>query len=141
MRPWLLSGREPKVPEMTRQVPNQNHQMDFVRAAKESAANRVETASYFGEAGPFNEMVVMGVLGVRLQGLNKVLQWDGPNMQFTNIGADETIKMMTKDGFSIKDGHPTFDKKYTEPMNAQQFAKELIKHNYREGWNLPEMPL
>ena len=45
--------------------------MDWVRACKESPENRVETASPFSEAGPFNEMVVMGVCAVRLQGLNK----------------------------------------------------------------------
>ncbi len=42
----------------------------------------------FSEAGPFNEMVVMGVLAVRLQALNKELEWDGPNMKFTNITDD-----------------------------------------------------
>lgn len=140
-KPYLLSGREPKVPSMTRQVPDNNHYMDFVRAAKEGPETRVEAASPFAEAGPFNEMVVMGVLGVRLQGLNKVLNWDGENMQFTNISPTETLKLMVEDGFSIKDGHPTFNKKYTDAINAQEFARELIKHNYREGWNLPDMPL
>ena len=38
-----------------------SHEMDWVRACKESPENRVETASPFSEAGPFNEMVVMGV--------------------------------------------------------------------------------
>lgn len=140
-QPYLLSGRDPKVPSMTREVPGNDHQMDFVRAAKESPENRVETASPFSEAGPFNEMVVMGVLGVRLQGLNKVLNWDGENMQFTNIGPNETLRMMIHDRFSIKDGHPTFNKEMTPEFNAQEFARELIKHNYREGWNLPAMPL
>ena len=137
--PWLISGKEPKVPSMTRKVPD-GHQMDFVRAAKENADTRIETASPFSEAGPFNEMVVMGVLAVRLQGLNKVLQWDGPNMQFTNIGPNEKLKIMVENGFSIKDGHPTFNKKYTQPFNAKQFADELIKHNYRDGWKLEDMP-
>ena len=41
--------------------------------------------SNFDMAGPFNEMVVMGVLAVRLQSLDRELQWDGPNMKFTNI--------------------------------------------------------
>ena len=45
----------------------------------------VPSASDFSVSGPFNEMVVMGVLAVRLQVLNKVLYWDGPNMNFTNI--------------------------------------------------------
>lgn len=139
VNPWLLSGRKPSVPSMCRVV-EQGHAMDWVRACKESPENRVKSASDFSEAGPFNEMVVMGVLGVRLQALNKVLQWDGPNMRFTNIGADENLRIMIEDGFSIADGHPTFNKTYTDPINAQQFAQELIKHNYRDGWKLVDMP-
>lgn len=141
VNPWLLSGREPKVPEMTREVPDNDHYMDFVRAAKESPENRVKTASDFSEAGPFNEMVVMGVLGVRLQGLNRILEWDGENMQFTNISDSDTLKVMIEDGFSIKDGHPTFNKVWTDEFNAKQFANELIKHNYQHGWKLPDMPM
>lgn len=50
------------------------------------------------------------------------------------------IKTVIKDGFHIKDGHPTFDKTWTDPVNAQQFAQELIKHTYRDDWALPAMP-
>jgi hypothetical protein len=139
VRPWLLSGRVPNVPKTCRRV-TVSHEMDWVRACKESPANRVKTTSDFSEAGPFNEMVVMGVLAVRLQALNKELFWDGENMKFTNIGADETIKTVIKDGFTIKDGHPTFDKSWTDPVNAQEFAAELINHTYRDGWSLPAMP-
>ena len=32
------------------------------------------------------------------------------------------------------------DKTWTDPVNAKAFAEELIKHNYREGWKLPDMP-
>lgn len=139
-KPWLLSGREVKAPKMARRVENQAHEMDWVAACKESKENRRKCNSDFSEAGPFNEMVVMGVLAVRLQGLNKVLEWDGENMEFTNIAPDETIRTVVKDGFKIHNGHPTFDKTWTDPVNAQAFAKELIKHNYREGWKLPDMP-
>ena len=82
----------------------------------------------------------MGVLAVRLQNLNKKLQWDGANMKFTNINDNEEIKIITKDNFEIHDGHPTFKKEYTDPMNANKFAQELIKHEYRDGWSLPDMP-
>ena len=82
----------------------------------------------------------MGVVAVRLQGLNQILEWDGEKMEFTNIPADATVRSVIKDGFSIKDGHPTFNKTFTEPVNARKFAAELIKHNYREGWELPAMP-
>lgn len=98
------------------------------------------TKSDFSEAGPMNEMVVMGVLAIRLQGLNKTLEWDGVNMCFTNISDTETLRTCVKDGFNIHDGHPTFDKTWTDPVNAKQLAAELVKHNYREGWRLPDMP-
>ena len=137
--PWLLSGRVPETPKVCRRVTT-SHEMDWVRACKESPANRVETTSHFGEAGPFNETVVMGVLAVRLQELNKELYWDGPNMKFTNIGADEQISVIIKDGFKVVDGHPSFDKPRTDKQNAQAFAAELINHKYRDGWSLPAMP-
>ena len=137
--PWLLSGRTPTVEPSMRKV-ELSHDMDWVRACKEDPDNRVETSSPFREAGPFNEMVVMGVLAVRLQGLNKELEWDGENMTFTNISDNDTIKTVVEDGFKIHDGHPTFDKKWTDEMSAKEFAAELIKHNYREGWSLPAMP-
>lgn len=139
VNPWLVSGRTPVSPKTQREV-TLSHEMDWVRACKESPENRVETASPFSEAGPFNEMVVMGVLGVRLQSLNQELHWDGDNMRFTNIPADATIRSIMEDGFKITDGHPTFDKTYTEPVNANAFAEELIKHTYKNGWKLPDMP-
>jgi len=128
------------VPKTIRRVPDENHEQDWIRACKESPENRVETASPFSEAGPFNEMVVMGVLAVRLQGLNKELLWDGPNMTFTNIGEHETLRVVVEDGFQIHDGHPTFDKKWTDPLPAKEYAAELVKHTYRNGWSLPDMP-
>lgn len=137
--PWLLSGRVPNAPPKRRRVET-SHEKDWIRACKESPDSRVETASPFSEAGPFNEMVVMGVLAVRLQGLNKELEWDGENMTFTNIKDSETIKICIEDNFEIHDGHPTFKKKWTDPFNARQFANELIKHTYRKGWSLSEMP-
>ncbi len=143
VNPWLLSGRVPNAPKFRRRIENATsggHEMDWVRACKESPESRVPTASDFKEAGPFNEMVVMGVLAVRLQSLNKELDWDGQNMKFTNIGPDEKIRTVVRDGFEINDGHPTFKKDWTDPVSAQEFAAELIKHTYRKGWTLPEMP-
>ncbi|MDR1584928.1 MAG: Gfo/Idh/MocA family oxidoreductase [Prevotellaceae bacterium] len=140
VNPYLLSGRVPTAPKVLREVPDEQHQMDWVRACKESSAYRVETASPFSEAGPFNEMVVMGVLAIRLQSLNQELEWDGENMRFTNIPENATIKTVIKDGFKITDGHPTFDKTWTEPVNANAFAQELIRHTYQNGYSLPAMP-
>ncbi|MBD0849892.1 Gfo/Idh/MocA family protein [Maribacter arenosus] len=148
VEPELLSGRKISAPKTERRVEDElgiawnqgAHEMDWVRACKESAENRKPCTSDFAEAGPFNEMVVMGVLAVRLQALNKILEWDGVNMKFTNIGANEEIRTVIKDGFKIHDGHPTFNKDWTEPMNALAYSEELVKHTYREGWSLPDMP-
>lgn len=139
VNPWLLSGREPNAPKFRRRVET-SHEMDWARACKESPENRVPTESDFSEAGPFNEMVVMGVMAVRLQSLNKTLEWDGENMEFTNLKDDETIRTVIKDGFEIKDGHPTFKKTWTDPVSAKEFAAELVNHTYRAPWKLPDMP-
>lgn len=50
------------------------HEMDFVRACKESPESRILPASNFEYACPLNEMVVMGNLAVRMQGLKKKLK-------------------------------------------------------------------
>lgn len=137
--PWLTSGRVPKAPELRREI-KVSHEQDWIRACKESPENRVKTASDFSKAGPFNEMVVMGVLAVRLQELKKELFWDGENMRFTNISDSEKISARLVSQFSVRNGHPTWNNKDTEAVSAKQFAETLIKHNYREGWKLPDMP-
>ncbi len=138
--PWLLSGRTPAVRPSMREV-ELSHEMDWVRAWN----SRVPTVGSnwcpgFKEAGPFNEMVVMGVLAVRLQGLNKELEWDGKGCPSHVHRASYMIKTVIEDGFEIHDGHPTFDKTWTDEMSARQYAAELIKHTYREGWSLPRRP-
>ncbi len=135
--PYLVSGREPNAPKVCRRVEGNEHQADWARACKESAANRVLTKSDFSMSGPFNEMVVMGVLATRLQGLERILEWDGQNMRFTNIGDSDMIRVGDSQ-VVVVDGHPTL--KRPEPVNAKAFAEELIKHNYRQGWKLVDMP-
>jgi hypothetical protein len=61
-------------------------------------------------------------------------------MRFTNIGDDEKIKFMISEGFTIKEGHPSFNARMSDPINAKEFATELIKHDYRMGWSLLPMP-
>lgn len=109
------------------------HEQDWIRAAKENKDNRVEASSNFSYAGPLNEMVVMGVLAVRLQDLKKRLLWDGKNMQFTNIGQSEKIRVVTSNKFEVVNGDPKFDTKY-DTVPALASAEEWIRHNYRDGW-------
>ncbi|MGI6074610.1 MAG: Gfo/Idh/MocA family protein [Fermentimonas sp.] len=118
------------------------HEQDWIRASKESAENRLETSSNFEFSGPFNEMVVMGVLATRLsglQGLHRELRWDGENMRFTNISDTDKIKIVTVDNYSVIDGDPKFDRRFAE-FNAKEMAEEWIKHTYHNGFSLPEMP-
>ncbi len=115
------------------------HERDWIRACKEPANGRIEPGSNFDYAGPFNEMVVMGVLAVRLQSLHRILEWDGENMQFTNISDSDKIQVVTKDDFEVINGDPKFNREITD-MNAKEMANEWINHTYRDGWKLPEMP-
>lgn len=115
------------------------HERDWIRACKESPESRTEASANFQYSGPFNEMVVMGVLAVRLQDLKRPLLWDGENMQFTNISDSDKINTLSVNDFKVIDGDPRFDRQYKE-FNARQIADEWIKHTYREGWSLPDMP-
>lgn len=141
----LLSGREPKVTPTLRRIPEAKgykdgpHEQDWIRACKESPGSRVEASSHFGYSGPFNEMVLLGVLAVRLQSLHKTLEWDGEAMKFKNIRAGEKLRVIQTDQFSIKNGQPSFNTEYVE-LDALASATEYIRHTYREGWNLPAMP-
>ena len=84
-------------------------------------------------------MVLLGVLAIRLQSLNKTLVWDALNMRFSNISATEELRIVTSNEFKVIDGHPNFNTQYAS-FNAQQCMTEYIRHTYREGWNLPAMP-
>lgn len=162
---YLLSGRTPKSPDVLRVIPDNNHYLDWVSACKNPDL-RDKTASHFGEAGPFNEMVLMGVLGVRLQKMNKILDWDGENMQFTNISDTETVstyselmdmgKMMAAASAAAKTaggaapsrgaapagGFPGGMGRPKDPSsrNAKEFVSSLVKHEYLNGFKLPDMP-
>lgn len=85
-------------------------------------------------------MIVMGVAAVRLQSLDQWLDWDGDNMKFTNIPASAKIRTIIEDKFHIHDGHPTFDRTYSDPVDANEFAARLIKPVYENGFKLPELP-
>lgn len=140
----LLSGRIPVVPKTLRRIPGARgytdgpHEQDWIRACKESPGSRTEASSAFSYSGPFNEMVLLGVLAIRLQGLNKILEWDGSAMEFTNINPREELRVVTSDRFSITDGHPEFNTEYAS-MPAQETAREYIRHTYRKGWSLPSV--
>ncbi|MDM1294212.1 Gfo/Idh/MocA family oxidoreductase [Sphingobacterium sp. N143] len=135
-KPWI-----PRIPGGNGDIWSTNaHEQDWIRAAKEPKGNRTEASSNFSFAGPFNEMVVMGVLAVRLQGLHRDLLWDGESMRFTNIGTNDELQVVSVDEFEVVDGDPRFIRDYVK-LNARQSAEEWIKHTYKNGFSLPPMPL
>ncbi len=60
-------------------------------------------------------------------------------MEFDNITASDELSIVTSNDFSVNEGHPTFNKQFVK-SNALETAKGYIRHNYRDGWNLPGMP-
>ena len=116
----------PKPPVQLRRVA-MSHEMDFVRACKESSESRILPLSNFEYSGPLNEMVVMGNLAIRLKSLNKKLMWDGVNMSITNLSDNDEIR--------VTNGIPKQERRQIT-LNAKQAAEEYIRHTYREGWSL-----
>jgi hypothetical protein len=109
------------------------HEQDWIRACKEDKNARLEASSNFNYAGPLNEMVLLGVLAVRLQSLQRKLIWDGANMRFTNISPADELRILSKDKFEVLDGDPKFEKDYAT-LPAFEMAEEWIRHSYRNGW-------
>jgi len=140
----LLSGREPKVAKTLRRIPEAKgykdgpHEQDWIRACKESPENRLEATSNFSYSGPFNEMVLLGVLAVRLQSLNRILEWNGEKMMVSNLSDSDELQVVTTDEFKIVNGHPQFNTQHAT-VKAKPAAQEYIRHTYREGWNLPSL--
>ncbi|MBA7518075.1 Inositol 2-dehydrogenase/D-chiro-inositol 3-dehydrogenase [subsurface metagenome] len=110
------------------------HEMHFVDCCK----NGGTPASSFNYSGPFNEMVVMGNLAVRLQALQKTLLWDSENMKVTNIGADEKIRTTKLTPFSGDIVTRNVEKESQEGVvwNALEMCNEWIKHEYHNEWEL-----
>ena len=126
----LLPGSKfanmPKPAASLRRV-GMSHEMDWVRACKESPDNRVLPLSNFEYSGPLNEMVVMGNLAVRMKSLNKKLAWDGPNMRITNLTDTDVIR--------VTNGIPRQEPRQVT-LNAKQASEEYVRHTYRKGWSL-----
>lgn len=137
--PFLLPldyGKSYKKPKEQLRRIDLGHYKDWTRACKESPESRTEASSNFGYSGPLNEMVVMGVVAVRLQDLKRELEWDGKKMEFTNISDSDEIRVVSSDKFEVIEGHPHFDTQYVK-LNAKEAAEEYIRHNYRDGWKEP----
>ena len=110
------------------------HEMHWVNCCK----NGGTPASDFSYAGPFNEMVVMGNLAVRMQSLQKTLLWDSENLKVTNISPDEKLVTTELHPYSSDIISKRVDDQSRQSVewNAQEMCEEWIKHNYRKEWEL-----
>lgn len=137
--PYIV-GREdnpPNVSKSFRRIPNAmngGHETDWVRACKEPKDDRTEPSSNFEYSAPLTEVVLMGNLAVRLQDLKRTLQWDGDNMEITNIDDTDEIRVVTTDKFEVVNGDPKFNTNY-DTINARQAAESYIRRSYRDGWD------
>jgi predicted dehydrogenase len=110
------------------------HEMHFVNCCK----NGGTPASSISYAGPFNELVVMGNLAVRMQSLKKTLLWDSENLRVTNISAAEkliTTKLLPFSSDVVTKRVEGRSKQKVE-WNAKEMCEEWIKHEYQNGWSL-----
>ena len=74
------------------------HEVNFAQACKGEA----KASCSFDYAAPLTELMLLGVVALRA-GQGKVLQYDGPNMQITNM--PEANKWLTRDyrpGWEVK---------------------------------------
>ncbi len=109
------------------------HEQDWVRACKEPFDTRLKPSGNFAYSGPLTEMALLGVLAIRLQSLRRRLQWDGPNMQFTNIESNDILRILIRSDFEVSYGNPRTNNEYAT-LPAGSTAEEWIRHNYRNGW-------
>lgn len=112
---------------------NGGHEQDWIRACKEPVERRLVASSDFEEADPLTELVLLGNLAVKLQSLNRKIQWDGPNMQITNIEFNDVLRIPVKNEFEVVNGLPKLNKEYTT-LVAPETIQEWIRHTYRQGW-------
>ncbi|KAA3614033.1 MAG: gfo/Idh/MocA family oxidoreductase [Calditrichaeota bacterium] len=71
---------------------------EWVAAIKENK----ETTSSFEYAGRLTETMLLGNIAMRMNKSNQILQWDGPNLRFTN--SEEATALVTKEyrkGFEL----------------------------------------
>ncbi len=135
--PYIIGREEnpPKAPQTLRRVPDfegGDHEMDWVEACKEEDPER--PSANFNYSGPMNEVVVMGNLAVRLQSLNRPLQWDGENMKITNIDKKDKVRFVSSYDFEVVSGDPKFNVQHEE-FDAREAAARYIKPRYRKGWS------
>jgi hypothetical protein len=85
-------------PKTLRRV-TEGHEGDWIRACKEGPAG-VPPCSPFEYGGALTEMVLLGVLAIRMK--DQRLEWDSQNLRFTNNDkANELLRIEYREGWTL----------------------------------------
>jgi hypothetical protein len=75
------------------------HEADWIRACKEGP-DGVPPSSPFEYGGALTEMVLLGVLAIRMK--DHRLDWDSQNLRFTNNEkANDLLRIQYRDGWAL----------------------------------------
>jgi predicted dehydrogenase len=81
---------EPTIPRVA------GHHQDFLEAIR----NNRPAGSNFDYGGPLTELARLGIIGMQFPG--QTLEWDGPNMRFTNVpDANRLIHPACRSGWAL----------------------------------------
>jgi predicted dehydrogenase len=91
--------QEYKRPPKTLRRVTEGHEGDWIRACKEGP-NGVPPCSTFEYGGALTEMVLLGVLAIRMK--DQRLEWDSQNLRFTNNeSANELLRIQYREGWTL----------------------------------------
>jgi hypothetical protein len=91
--------QEYKRPPKTLRRVTEGHEGDWIRACKEGP-NGVPPCSTFEYGGALTEMVLLGVLAIRMK--DQRLEWDSQNLRFTNnASANELLRIQYREGWTL----------------------------------------
>jgi hypothetical protein len=91
--------QEYKRPPKTLRRVTGGHEGDWIRACKEGP-NGVPPCSTFEYGGALTEMVLLGVLAIRMK--DQRLEWDSQNLRFTNnASANELLRIQYREGWTL----------------------------------------
>lgn len=116
---------------------------EFIKNSSVAAAGisivPASVVSGLGHRAPSDKLNIAGV-GIGGKGHPNLAAMNAEKMQFANISLTDELRIVTSDDFQVIDGHPYFNTQYAR-FNAMETAGEYIKHTYRHGWDLPDMPV
>jgi hypothetical protein len=111
----------------------EGHERDWVRACKEPAQNRLAPSASIKSQKAITETLLVGSMAVRLQTLNRKLEWDSAQMLFVNINESELFSILTNRGYYLQNNVVKI-KKGKKDFNASQFVSETVRPLSRSGW-------